>query len=71
LINYSFTVLQLHQLYCNIDRDNKASIRLFEKFSFRVIGEKKDWISTPGGWKSEYMLQLINTNRTPANSGSG
>lgn len=60
LINYSFSVLQLHQLYCNIDCDNKASIKLFEKCGFRITGEKKEWIRIPEGWKNEYFLQLIN-----------
>ncbi|MGF1587540.1 MAG: GNAT family N-acetyltransferase [Bacteroidales bacterium] len=60
LINYSFSVLQMHQLYCNIDCDNKASIKLFEKCEFRITGEKKEWIRTPEGWKNEYFLQLIN-----------
>jgi diamine N-acetyltransferase len=60
LIDYSFTVLQLHQLFCFIDFDNKPSLKLFDKFGFRITGEKKDWNLTPGGWKSEYMLQLIN-----------
>ncbi len=60
LINYSFSVLQLHQLFCYIDCDNKISIKLFEKFRFKITGEKKDWNRTPEGWKSEYMLQLIN-----------
>ncbi|MFP4365920.1 MAG: GNAT family N-acetyltransferase [Bacteroidales bacterium] len=60
LINYSFKILQLHQLFCHIDSDNKVSIRLFEKFRFKVTGEKKDWNKTPEGWKSVYMLQLIN-----------
>ena len=60
LINYSFTILQLHQLFCYIDCDNKVSIKLFEKFRFKITGEKKDWNKTPDGWKSEFMLQLIN-----------
>ncbi len=60
LIDYSFTILQLHQLFCHIDCDNKVSIKLFEKFRFRVTGEKKDWNKSPEGWKSVYMLQLIN-----------
>ncbi len=60
LIDYSFTVLQLHQLFCYIDCDNKVSIKLFEKFRFKITGEKKDWNKTPGEWKSEFMLQLIN-----------
>ena len=62
LINYSFMILQLHQLFCYIDCDNKISIRLFEKFRFKITGEKKDWNKTPEGWKSEFMLQLINPN---------
>lgn len=60
LINYCFSVLQLHQLFCYIDCDNKISIKLFEKFRFKITGEKKDWIRSPDGWRSEYMLQLIN-----------
>ncbi len=63
LINYSFTILQLHQLFCYIDCDNKISIKLFENFRFKVTGEKKDWNITPEGWKSEYMLQLLNPNQ--------
>jgi diamine N-acetyltransferase len=60
LIKYAFTVLQLHQLYCDIDSDNTISIKLFEKFGFRISGEKKDWHKSPEGWKSVFMLQLIN-----------
>jgi len=60
LINYSFDILQLHQIFCYIDCDNKISINLFEKFRFKITGEKKDWNITPEGWKSEFMLQLIN-----------
>jgi diamine N-acetyltransferase len=60
LINYSFEILQLHQLYCHINHDNKISIRLFEKFNFTITGKKLDWNKTPDGWKNVYMLQLIN-----------
>lgn len=59
LINYCSEVLLLHQLYCNIDEDNESSIRLFEKNGFKITGEKKDWIRTKKGWKTEYFLQLI------------
>jgi diamine N-acetyltransferase len=44
LINYSFTHLNLHQLYCNISEDNQASIKLFTNQGFETIGIKKDWI---------------------------
>lgn len=60
LVEYSFKILQLHQLYCNISADNKASIRLFEKSGFSVCGTKKEWIKTVDGYIDEYTLQLIN-----------
>lgn len=61
LIRYVSEVLFLHQLYCNIDEDNFASIRLFESQGFRKTGEKKDWIRIKTGWKDEYFYQLIIT----------
>jgi diamine N-acetyltransferase len=59
LIEYSFNVLQLHQLYCNIPGENKASLDLFISLGFSVIGLKRDWIHTGGGFVDEYMLQLV------------
>lgn len=61
LINYSFTHLNLHQLYCNISEDNQASIKLFTNQGFETIGLKKDWIYPNSTYKNEYLLQLINT----------
>ena len=60
IIRYAFDVLLLHQLYCNIDEDNEASLNLFKKKGFQVTGTKKDWIRTKNGWKNELFLQLIN-----------
>lgn len=60
LINYSFTHLQLHQLYANITDVNKNSIRLFTKHKFKEIGIKKDWILTNKIYKNEILFQLIN-----------
>lgn len=60
LIQYSFKVLKLHQLYCNITIDNEASLTLFQSQGFEVIGRKKDWVKTNSGWIDEYILQLIN-----------
>jgi diamine N-acetyltransferase len=60
MIRYAFDVLLLHQLYCNIDEDNEASLRLFKSKGFQVTGNKKDWIRTKEGWKNELFLQLIN-----------
>ena len=60
LINYSFTHLALHQLYCNISDDNNVSINLFSSLGFQKIGLKKDWNIVNGVYKNEYIFQLIN-----------
>jgi diamine N-acetyltransferase len=59
IINYSFSILQLNQLYCNIEPDNNASINLFKKHGFQVVGVKKNWNKSAGGFKNEILLQLI------------
>jgi len=60
LIDYCFTTLQLHQIYCNILANNCESMDLFHKMGFVRIGIKKDWIKTADGYLDEYMYQLIN-----------
>lgn len=60
LVNYSFTHLGLHQLYCNVSEENDASIKLFTNQGFKNIGLKKDWILANGIYKNEYVFQLIN-----------
>ncbi|MCK0115213.1 GNAT family N-acetyltransferase [Gelidibacter sp. F63206] len=61
LIDYSFKHLNLHQLYCNILEDNKASIKLFTNQGFEIVGLKKDWVFSNKTYKNEYLLQLINS----------
>lgn len=60
LINYCFTHLDLHQLYCNISEENDASIKLFSNQGFKNIGLKKEWNYVNGSYKNEYLYQLIN-----------
>ena len=60
LIEYAFSVLNLHQLYCNILSDNQNSIDLFLKYNFNEIGIKKDWIFDGKNYKDELIFQLIN-----------
>lgn len=60
LKNYAFTLLGLHQLYCNIDTDNSKSILLFNKQGFEQCGEKKDWLWHNKSWHNELMLQCFN-----------
>jgi diamine N-acetyltransferase len=60
LIKYTFSHLELHQLYANITSDNTKSIKLFESKNFTKVGVKKDWISSQGNFKDEILYQLIN-----------
>jgi len=61
LINYSFTHLQLNQLYANIGTENEISISLFTKFGFELVGIKKQWNKVNNLYKDEALYQLINT----------
>lgn len=60
LCDYAFSTLHLHQIYANILEDNTASINLFTKLGFEVIGTKKEWVRTSEGFKNEIMYQKLN-----------
>ncbi len=59
LIDYCFSTLNLHQLYCNIATDNEASVLLFQKHGFQITGIKKQWVRDGEKFKDELLLQLI------------
>ena len=60
LLEYSFKILQLHQVYANIETTNTASVKLFTKLGFELVGIKKQWNKTPKGYQDEALYQLIN-----------
>lgn len=62
ILDYAFKVLDLHQVYCNVLRDNPVSISLFEKFGFKTIGTKKDWTVQGGEFHDELLMQKIRAN---------
>lgn len=59
LLPYCFHTLGLHQVYCNVLAENKASMSLFEKFGFAKAGLKKDWTVHNGIYYDEWLLQKI------------
>lgn len=59
IINYLFTHLNLHQIYCNIEKDNYNSISLFKSKGFEVAGIKRDWNLRSGKWIDELLFQLF------------
>lgn len=62
ILDYAFNFLRLHQLYSNVTAANIASLELFKKKQFSIIGVKKEWLRTNNTWSDEYILQLINKN---------
>lgn len=60
MIKYSFQVIGLNQLYCNVLSSNIKSLNLFKSKGFRVVGLKEEWVRSTDGWIDEYMLQLVN-----------
>ncbi len=55
LINYAFSVLNLHQIYANITSDNTKSLSLFAKYNFEQVGIKKQWIFSKGIYNFEQV----------------
>jgi diamine N-acetyltransferase len=61
IIEYSFSKLKLHQLYCNILSSNRHSINLFTALGFVKTGTRKDWIRDNDTYKDESIFQLIDS----------
>ena len=59
VIDYCFTTLDLHQVYCSVVADNQDSLALFRKLNFESTGTHKDWSYNHGQFVDEYLLQFI------------
>lgn len=59
LCDYAREVLQLHQLWCDAECSNTASLQLFRKAGFEQAGLKRDWQHTPAGYADVVLLQKI------------
>lgn len=59
-VNYCFSFLHFHQLYCHVDVKNKHSIELFRQANFKESGMLKDWIKTSDKYSDVVIFQLIN-----------
>lgn len=59
LYKYAFETLGVHQLYANILEENQASIHLFIKHGFELVGIKKDWILSNQKFKNELLFQKL------------
>lgn len=61
VIDYVFLNLNVNQIFANIIANNQKSVTLFEKFNFKKVGIKKDWIFANDSYKDEILYQLIKT----------
>ncbi len=61
-IDYTFTYLNVHQIFANIIANNHKSIALFKKLNFKKVGVKKEWIYANTKYKDEILFQLIKKN---------
>lgn len=59
---YAFQHLGLYQLYCNINEDNKTSLKLFQNHGYKITGKKENWIKKGPNMKNVYFLQLLSKN---------
>lgn len=59
LMDYAFGTLNVHQLFANINEDNKPSIHVFTSLGFTLIGVKKEWNYQGSSFKDELMFQKI------------
>ncbi len=59
LIQYSFKHLSLYQLYCSINENNHASLKLFQNYGFVITGKKIAWLKSSGKMNDVYFLQLL------------
>lgn len=51
--------LHLHQLWCSVLSDNKASVNLFKKAGYTECGLRKDWVLDRKGCVDEILMQKI------------
>ncbi|MDD3739767.1 MAG: GNAT family protein [Bacteroidales bacterium] len=61
IINYSFRILKLNQIWCNIDQENYVSIKLFTKMGFNNCGHLKEWKNKAKTFSDVLIFQLLNT----------
>jgi diamine N-acetyltransferase len=60
LCEYTFGILQLHQVYAIVAASNSRSRHLFEKLGFHRGGVRKEWLRTARGFEDVLFYQKLN-----------
>lgn len=61
LIDYSFKILHINQLYAYIAANNTQSLKLFRSCGFTESGILKQWLREENGYSDVCFLQKIST----------
>lgn len=59
LKSYAKEHLLLHQIYCEVQALNTASVELFKKCNFEIAGTFSHWQRTKNGFENVYFMQCI------------
>ena len=57
--DYALRVLHLHQLYAYVDECNVASLSLFRKAGFTIVGHIPEWLFDGEHYHDACLLQLV------------
>ena len=57
MTDYALSELGLAQLFVNIAESNEASLNLFQKLGFELVGTKKKWLRVGQEWEDELLFQ--------------
>jgi diamine N-acetyltransferase len=63
VLGYARRTLHLHQIYCTVAAENRASLRLFRGAGFRRVGLRRQWLSTDTGWQDAVEMQRVLTGQ--------
>lgn len=56
---YAFERLRLNRVACYVDRDNKASIRMFEAVGLTIEGTAREYIFQDGKFKDAVRISIL------------
>jgi len=59
IVEYSRSVIHLHQLYAIVDSSNEGARQLFKKMGFNAISELQDWLYDGKNYRKAVVLQLF------------
>jgi RimJ/RimL family protein N-acetyltransferase len=59
VLNYAFTVLELHRLSVRVVAYNKRAIRAYEKCGFVIEGTEREAAFVDGAWHDDILMGLL------------